>query len=159
MPERRIDQGAAGASGRPARGRDGALAGQAMVASLAVPLGVEKLSLRGLKTVAAIRVLALCSRAERDPLLELAHRFGCLATAKALIAFAQMAARFWPEDLLVLRPCCRLLSADEWTLAQLVDAAASGDRAPFARALDGLVRRERHEPLFDRSALLAGMLS
>lgn len=136
-----------------------ASASHAVVAALAAGARAENLGLRGLRTVAGIRLLALCTQAERDPLLELGQRFGSLAMAGALIDFGQTAVRFWPENLMVLRPCCAILSPDEWTLAQLVEAAAGGDRALFSRILDGLVRRDRHDPLFDRSALLAGMLS
>ena len=66
--------------------------------------------------------------------------------------------RCWPERVSVHPPCCRGLSPDERTLALLVDAAGSGDREAFSRAIDGFVRPDRHEPLYAAAVDLAAAL-
>lgn len=130
----------------------------ALIASLREPPHIGGLSYLALKTVTAIRLLALCARTGQDPLGELTRRFGCVTTAKHFLAFADLAGTYWPESVRVLRPCCRALSPDEATLGQMSDAAAAGDRARFARVLDGFVRADRHDALFDRAAAMVAAI-
>lgn len=115
------------------------------------PPRIQDLSYRALKTVAAMRLVAVYRRAGHDPLLELAQRFSSITGARAVLDFAQVVATSWPEDVMVMRPCCRIVSPDELTLAQITDAALGGDRAAFGEVLHGLVRQDRHDRLFDHA--------
>ena len=139
----------------PAKADTNSMARDLLVAKLARQKGIHDLSYLALKTVSATRLLAVCARTGRDPLLDLTQRFACITTAKAFIAFADLCGAYWPESVQVLRPCCRSVSPDEWTLAQLVDHAAHADRDGFGAVLAGFVRQDRHEPLFDRTVELA----
>lgn len=121
----------------------------AAVQALATPPMASALGLAGYRCVMALRVLALCSQAGRDPLLELGHRLRNISAAREFLAFADRAGMVWPGKVSVFRPCCIALSPDEWTLGALADAAARGDREGFSRWLEGLVRPGRHEPLYD----------
>ena len=123
----------------------------ASVAQLIEPLQLASLSWLGLRTVSATRLLAVCSRSGSDPLIELARRFGNCASARTYLEFAELVATFWPEDVQVMRPCCSLLSPDEMTIARMADHAASGDRAGFSAMLEGFVRADRHDPLYERT--------
>lgn len=129
-----------------------------LVARLARQKGIHELSFLALKTVSATRLLALCARAGRDPLLDLTQRFACVTTAKAFVSFADMCGAYWPEDVQVLRPCCRSVSPDEWTIAQMLDHAAHGERGSFSAVLEGFIRKERHDALFDRAKELAAYM-
>jgi hypothetical protein len=131
---------------------------EAILEQLRCPPPVQDLSYAGLRTVSAIRLLAICGKAGRDPLLELTQRFGRITTAKAFIAFADQVGSFWPGDVQVMRPCARLLSPDEATLAQMADAALAGDREGFRRVLSGFVRADRHDRLYDRAAQMVSQL-
>ena len=106
-------------------------------------------SLRGCRAVMAIRLLAICSHAERDPLVELTRRFGSVTAARLFVEFSQALATCWPEPVRVMRPCCPLLSADESAVAVMAEHAGAGDRKGFAAVIDGLVRPDRHDRLFD----------
>lgn len=114
--------------------------------------GIEDLSYLGYRTVSAIRLMAICGKAERDPLVELTRRFGSVTAAKAFLDFADLAGACWPERLAVMRPCCRIISHDEATLAAMADCAGRGDRTGFEAVLTGFVRPDRHERLFSSAA-------
>jgi hypothetical protein len=129
-----------------------------VIERLAAPPLLGELSLLALRSVLAFRILALCSRAGREPVAELASRFRSVTVAKSFLEWADCVGRCWPERLSVHPPCCRGLSPDEKTLALLVDAAASGDREAFSRAIDGFVRPDRHEPLYAAAVDLAAAL-
>ena len=108
--------------------------------------------------VTAIRVLAINSRLGRDPLPSLLHWLITVDAARAFLALADRLGTCWPERVQVLRPCCRLLSPDEATIAAMATCAQAGDRAGFAEQLDGLVRPDRHDGLFDRAVRLVASL-
>ena len=134
--------------------------GAGLIERLAAPPLVGELSLLALQSVLALRVLALCSKAAREPIAELTRRFRSVTAAKSFLELADCIGRCWPERLMVHRPCCSGLSPDERTLALLVDAAGAGDREAFGRAIDGFVRHDRHEALYaatvDFAAVLGG---
>lgn len=116
------------------------------------PPGIEDLSCLGYRTISAIRLMAVCGKVERDPVVELTRRFGSVTAAKTFLDFADLAGACWPERVAVMRPCCRILSHDEATLAAMADCAGRGDRAGFEAALAGFVRPDRHERLFASAA-------
>ena len=144
---------------RPARRRGTSLAARArLIEKLAAPQMLGELSLLAVQSVLALRLVALCSKAAREPVAELTRRFRSVTAAKAFLALADGIGRYWPEPVAVHPPCCRGLSPDETTLALMVDAARAGDREGFRRALDGIVRTERHEALYGAALDLAAAL-
>ncbi len=128
------------------------------IENLKAPPATADLSFAGARMVASFRLLALCSKAGRDPLLELTHRHSCLTTAKAFLDLADAIGACWPENVLVARPCCPVLTHDEVTIAAMVDAARAGDRTGFGAQIDGFVRREQHERLYACATAYAALL-
>lgn len=110
-------------------------------------------SLQGasLHFVMSLRFCALCERAGRDPLADLAVHFGNVEAAGAVVDLAEGVTRLWPERFGLCRPCCHCLTPDEATLAAMAEHARAADREGFASLLDGFVRTDRHEALFDLS--------
>lgn len=143
---------------RPGRPLLPRTARQATVDRLQQPARREALDFTGLAMVGSIRLLALCVRVGRDPLPELVQRFGGLETTRAFLAFADAVGTCWPDRVQVLRPCCGHLSPDEHTLATLAQHALAGDRAGFYRQIDGFVRADRHDRLFDLAAHMAATI-
>ena len=129
------------------------------ISRLAAPPLMGELSLLALQSVLALRIVALCSRAGREPVVELARRFRSVTAAKSFLALAERIERCWPERITVHPPCCRGLSPDENTLALMIDAAGAGDREAHRRAIEGFVRRDRHETLFAAAVDLAAALN
>jgi hypothetical protein len=135
-----------------------AAARERWIERLASPALIGDLSLLALRSVLAFRILALCSKAGREPVAELASRFRSVTVAKSFLEWADRVGRCWPERVSVHPPCCRGLSPDEKTFGLLIDAAGSGDREAFSRAIDGFVRPDRHEPLYAAAVDLAAAL-
>jgi hypothetical protein len=130
-----------------------------VIRGLATSPLVGELSLPALQSVLALRIVALCSKAGREPVVELARRFRSLTAAKAFLALADRIGRYWPDRIMVHPPCCRGLSPDEGALALMIDAAGAGDREGFRRAVEGLVRRDRHDTLYAATVELAAALN
>jgi hypothetical protein len=122
-----------------------------------VPLRSD-LGFTGMATVSAVRLLAMCVRCGRDPLDAHLIQFGCLETTRAFLDFADLVGHSWPDRVQVLRPCCVMLSPDEWTLAQMAERAVAGDREGFGRHVEGFIRQDRHDRIFDAAARLTAML-
>ncbi len=99
--------------------------------------------------VMGLRLMASCVAGNHDPLVELTRRLESITAAKAILDFARTCARAWPENVMISRPCCHALTPDEAVFAHMAEAARAGDRAAFAAILDGLIRRERHDRLFE----------
>lgn len=123
---------------------------------LAAPPMIGNLSITAIRAIMAFRILAFCGNAGREPVGELAQRLGSITAAKAFLGFADTVGRYWPEKVHVSRPCCRLLSPDEATLAALVQSAANCDRAASDRVLEGFVRADRHAALFEAALAAVG---
>jgi hypothetical protein len=121
----------------------------ATVARLARLGDVRSLTLPALHVVMTMRLCGLMERAGRDPLTELATRYRSVAAAKASLALAETIALCWPAPYQAARPCSMGMSPDESTLAAMARAALGGDRRAFDASLEGFVRRDRHERLFD----------
>ncbi|MEO0464876.1 MAG: DNA-directed RNA polymerase subunit beta' [Pseudomonadota bacterium] len=97
----------------------------------------------------ALRLIALHDRARRDPVPELAARMGGVEIAAKALVLAQAISSVWPEDILISRFCCQLLTHDEATIGAVIDAACARDRAGFEAQLAGLIRPERVHRLWD----------
>ena len=126
---------------------------------LMMPVRIEDQSCLAIRAIVGIRLLAICSRSGTEALPMLTQRLASVTAAKAFIAFADLVGTSWPENFNVMRPCCRVVSPDEATLAQMVDAAASGNRARFNLTLDGFVRSDRQDALFERAAEAAALIA
>ena len=131
----------------------------AVIEALQQPPMASQFSATAMALVMAIRLMACCSAARMDPLVQLSRQLHSLTAAKAVLDFAQACARAWPENAMVSRPCCHALTPDEAVFAQMAEAAASGDSADFSAILNGLVRRERHERLHDLTRETVAVLS
>lgn len=131
----------------------------AVVQHLLMPVRIEDQTCLAIRAIVAIRLLAICNRTGNEPLPLLSQRLASVTAAKAFIAFADLVGTCWPEIFSVMRPCCRVVSPDEATLAQMIDAVAAGNRAKFGRALDGFVRSDRQDALFISAAQAAALLA
>lgn len=119
------------------------------IAALAQPPRIGTLAPIAAEFVRALRLVALCDRAGRDPMPELAARLGGVEIAARALLLSKAIAGSWPEAILVARPCCSLLSHDEATVGAMVGAAARGDRSGFEAAISGLIPRESTHPLLE----------
>lgn len=128
---------------------------RSIITELATPRRVERLGPVGGRFVHALRLIAVHERLGGDPVPELANRLGSVDVAARSLVLAQTIAAHWPENIAVSRFCCRLLSHDEMTIGAFVDAAAQGDRRAFEAALEGLIRPERADRLWDSALALA----
>lgn len=99
----------------------------------------------------AIRLMACSLAVGRDPVVEISQHIGSLNAAKAVLDFARLAGAFWPEKATVARPCCHALTPDETVFAQMIETAGRADRQGFSVVLSGLVRQDRHDPLYEAS--------
>jgi hypothetical protein len=127
---------------------------QDVIAALAVTPRLETLGPIAARFIHALRLIALHERVGRDPVPELAVRLGGVEVAAKALILSHAIAVSWPENILVSRFCCRLLSHDELTIGAFVDAAARRDRAGFEAALTGLVRTEWMHRLWEGALLL-----
>lgn len=130
----------------------------ATVAALARPADARALSLPALHLVMAMRLGALFEAAGRDPVSELTTRYRSVTKAVAVLRFTEEAVRVWPAPFTVNRPCCLALTPDEATVAALAGAAGRAHRTGFGRAIDGLIRADRHDRLYDRCVEAVAML-
>ena len=109
---------------------------------------IDDLTLVGLRAVMCFRVLALCSTAGREPVAELSGRLGSVGEAVGFLALADEAGKCWPENFTVMRPCCRLLSPDEASMAMMIQTARNADRPGFERIANGYLTDGAKEILF-----------
>lgn len=127
---------------------------QDIIAALARPPRVETLGPIGGRFIHALRLIALHDRLGRDPVPELAVRLGSVEVAAKALILSQAIAASWPENIHVSRFCCRLMSHDEATIGQFVDAAVRRDRRGLVAELEGLVRPDRMERIWDATLAL-----
>lgn len=128
------------------------------VESLARPHDVRGLTLSGLHTVMAMRLCAVFDQAARDPVPDLAQRYRSIEAACAVHGLVQTIKQVWPEPFMVNRPCCLAMTPDEVTLAALVRNGLAADRLAFGRVVDGFVRAERHDALYQATVHAAALL-
>ncbi len=123
------------------------------IAQLAEPLRMQLVGPVAARFLYSLRLIALHDRARLDPLPELATRLGSVETAAKAFALSQVISATWPENIHLSRYCCDLLSHDEATIGALVDAVCQRNRPAFEAAIEGLIRPDRTERLWD--AILA----
>jgi hypothetical protein len=128
---------------------------RSIIAALAVPPRIERLGPIAGRFIHALRLVAVHERARRDPVPELASRLGNVDVAAKAMILAHAISALWPENIQISRYCCRLMTHDEATIGNFIDAAAEGDRGRFEAALDGLVRPERAHRLWEGALALA----
>ena len=121
---------------------------EATIAALARPADLRSLPLVAVHLVLGLRLCGVCEAVGRDAAVELTRRLHSVTAAVAVVELAAEVARVWPEPFATGRPCMTALSHDERTLAELVRAGLAADRERFSRAIDGLVRNDRHERLY-----------
>lgn len=124
------------------------------IAAMAAPPRIESLEPVGARFVHALRLIALHEGIGRDPVPELAARLGGVDLAAKSLILAHRIAAAWPENVVVSRFCCRLMSHDEATIGAMVDAAARADRTAFEASLGGLIRHDRTYRLWEASLAL-----
>lgn len=122
---------------------------KATIAGLAQPGTIETLGPIAARFVYSLRLIALHQRVRRDPVPELASRLNSINVAAKSLALSQTVSSVWPENIHVSRFCCTRLSHDEATIAAAIDAAADRHYASFVAAIEGLIRPERAERLWD----------
>ncbi len=119
-------------------------------ASLAAQLpDLRQQSLVAIHLVISLRFCAMAEAAGREPLAALACRLGSVTAARAVFDLTERITRAWPDRFATARPCCSAMTPDEWTAAMMTRAARAADRAGFCAVLDGFVRADRHDALFD----------
>lgn len=124
------------------------------VAALAAPLRIESVDPLGARFIHALRLIALHERVGRDPLPELAVRLSSVEVAAKTLILASTIACVWPENVVVSRFCCCMISHDEATIGAMVDAAGRADRTAFEAMIDGLIRPDRGHRLWEASLAL-----
>ena len=99
--------------------------------------------------VYSLRLIALHERVGRDPVPELAVRLGSVETAARSLQLSQAISATWPENVHVFRFCCSFMSHDEATIGAMVEAGATCSRDQFERAIEGLIRPDRMQRLWE----------
>lgn len=135
----------------PAQTRENSGSTSAIVRQLAEPQRLSHQSTHATRIVMAIRLIAVCANKRHDPVGELTCRLGSVPAARAVLEFADYAGKCWPGNVQVFRPCCWGVSPDESVLVAMADAAIAGDRTAFSCALDGFIRADRHERLYEHA--------
>lgn len=109
---------------------------------------VRDLSVGAAQAVLALRYCILCRRSERDPMPELERRWGNILAARRYRLVVEAIGHCWPDPFAVAPPCCPHISFDEALLADLVGAAADGDRARFDRLSAEMLSSDAREMIF-----------
>ncbi|MEL7190168.1 MAG: DNA-directed RNA polymerase subunit beta' [Pseudomonadota bacterium] len=126
-----------------------------IIADLAQPPRIAALSPIAARFVYSLRLIALHEKVGRDPVPELASRLGRVEAAAKSLAFAKTIMRVWPENIHVSRFCCGLMSHDEATIGWLVEAVVERNRGAFDATIQGLIRPDRSQNLWDAAHDLA----
>lgn len=122
---------------------------QDLLESLRRPVVASRFSPAAVTLVLAMRLAARNVARRSDPVVDLTTRLGSFTAARAVMDFAHGCSLAWPERATINRPCCHTLTPDETVFAQMAEAARRADRLGFTALLEGLVRRERQERLFN----------
>ncbi|MEL7445871.1 MAG: DNA-directed RNA polymerase subunit beta' [Pseudomonadota bacterium] len=97
----------------------------------------------------SMRLIALHEQAGRDPVPELAGRLGSISVAAKSLELSQAVCATWPENIHVSPFCCQAMTHDEMTIALMIEAVIDRDRTAFVASLEGLIRPDRVERLWD----------
>lgn len=123
-----------------------------IIAQLALPPRLADLQPAAARFVISLRLIAVHERAMRDPVPELAARLGNVELAAKSLALAKVIMRVWPENIHISRFCCGLMSHDEATIGAMIESTARRNRDAFDRAVEGLIRPDRAQALWEASA-------
>lgn len=118
------------------------------VERLSLARATESLHPVAARFIHALRLIAIHSRAGRDPTAELVLRLGSMAVAVKALQLTDSLGACWPEPIQLRRFCCGALSHDEATIAALVEAAWRNRQDRFEFQLDGLLRPEQSQRLW-----------
>ncbi len=110
------------------------------------------------RIILSIRLQALYARQCEDPLPDLAVRLESVSLAGMVLEFTSCVERFWPEPVCVGRMGCQFLSHDEATLAGIFSSAREADKRQFVQHVEGLVRMDRQDVLWDRAVRMSPWL-
>jgi hypothetical protein len=124
-------------------------AARATIADLAKSRLVQNLNPVSARFVYSLRLIALHKRANRDPVPELAARLNSVEVAAKALGLAETVSAIWPENIHVSRFCCCKLTHDEATIAEGIECALHRDRISFDQTIEGLIRSDRMEKLWD----------
>ncbi|ALE18080.1 hypothetical protein AMC99_02809 [Altererythrobacter epoxidivorans] len=127
---------------------------QEWVEALARPAAITALQPVAARFIYSLRLVATYQRARRDPAPELAQRLGQFTIAIKSLQLLDTIGHAWPDPVNVRRFCCCHLSHDELTLGRMMEAAWRGDEEGFARQVDGLVRSERIDRIWNDAVAL-----
>ncbi len=116
---------------------------------LSAPPRIDTLDPIAARFIYSLRIIALHDRVKRDPVPELAARLGSVEVAAKALALGQAISSTWPENIQISRFCCTLISHDEFTIGEIVGSAGNCDRAGFEGAIEGLIRPDRMQRLWD----------
>ena len=126
------------------------------IVQLARPLEISSVPPSAARFVYALRLIALHERVGRDPVPELASRLGSVDVAAKALAFTQCLTSSWPENIHVSRFCCQMLSHDEATISAVIESALDCNYEGMERTLQGLVRTDRFQRLWEAALELVG---
>ena len=124
-----------------------------LIERLAARPGVEDLEPEDAVRIGALRGWVALRKAGRCATGALIGRLGSARAAAGLHLLLEQVGAAWPEPFAVSPPCCRRLSHDEATLAEMLALARSGDRPGFDRLLAEMVPADARERLFTSAAL------
>lgn len=120
-----------------------------IITSLAEPRALCALGPLAGRFIHSLRLVALHERVKRDPVPELTARLGGVEIAAKALALSQAITASWPENIHVSRFCCQRLTHDEATIGAMIDAVCQRDRPTFDQQVEGLIRRERSDRLWE----------
>lgn len=122
---------------------------RAIIAQLAEPREIQALNPIAARFVYSLRLIALHQRAKRDPVPELAARLHSVEVAAKSLVLSQTVSAIWPENVHVSRFCCCILTHDEATMGDAIEAVINRDRTAFGHTLHGLLRPDRMQRFWD----------
>ncbi|WP_194953713.1 addiction module antidote protein [Sphingopyxis solisilvae] len=109
---------------------------------------IRDLSVEAAQAVLALRYCIACRRSGRDPMPELERRWGNILAARRFRLVVEAIGHSWPDPFAVAPPCCPQASFDETLLANLVTAAAHGNRVHFDVLTAEMLGSDAREMIF-----------
>lgn len=109
---------------------------------------IRDLSVEAAQVVLALRYCIVCRRNDRNPMPELERRWGNVLAARRYRLVVEAIGHSWPDPFAVAPPCCPRASFDEALLADMVTAAAHGDRVAFDVLTAEMLGSDAREMIF-----------